>query len=312
MKSKYASSHHAALHLSITFLQKAPILPQRPLDIPRQLPAVPSHDLYPPYYHTGPVYRSLAGRRLLLTSRRTRPYVVPLFHQSRKNDLPNFMLARILLVLFTAVTVSGAGIVAHALLFGLARSIALPVLMKVPFVPRILRPFMAHFLRGAWSITLLTRHFTLILRAFFLGLMTMANWDFAESIFDSSVAEVCHSSLFRDRNIQLGHIAQPVLVAHTTADPALTLVSGIKSTDGYYKHFAYTELQQFAIDESPAGADRRKALFADQKHNPSMWSTLVRETLLLLGNDYQLFLRRGAPPPPRTYFIEYASRLVCC
>ena len=84
-------------------------------------------------------------------------------------------------------------------------------------------------------------------------------------------------------------------VANTTADPALTLIAGIKSTDVYFKHFAYAELQQIASDASGAGLSRRAVIFTDQKYNPTMWSTLVRETLLTLGYDYQLFLRRGSP-----------------
>ena len=85
-------------------------------------------------------------------------------------------------------------------------------------------------------------------------------------------------------------------VANTTADSALTVISGVKSADLYFKHLAFSELQQLAEDESAAGVARRKALFADQKYNPSLWATLARETLLILGNDYQLFLRRGMPP----------------
>ena len=96
---------------------------------------------------------------------------------------------------------------------------------------------------------------------------------------------------------------QPINVAQTTADPVLTIVSGTTSSDPYYKHFAYAELDQLANDESEAGSAKRVALFADQKYNPSLWSTLVREALLTLGRDYQLLLRRGAPPPPGQFTI---------
>lgn len=37
------------------------------------------------------------------------------------------------------------------------------------------------------------------------------------------------------------------------------------------------------------------ALFSDQKYTPNLWSRIARESLLLLGHDYQLFLRRGKP-----------------
>ena len=90
-------------------------------------------------------------------------------------------------------------------------------------------------------------------------------------------------------------------MAHTTADSALTIVSGLNAAEMHYKHFAFEELRQLATDETPAGTTKRAALFADQKYNPSIWSTLVREALLVLGQDYQLLLRRGAPPAAGMY-----------
>ena len=89
-------------------------------------------------------------------------------------------------------------------------------------------------------------------------------------------------------------------MANHTADPGLTLVSGITSTDPYLKHFAYAELRGFATEDSPAASARRTALFGDQKYTPSMWSTLARESLLTLGHDYQLLLRKGQPAAAST------------
>ena len=77
----------------------------------------------------------------------------------------------------------------------------------------------------------------------------------------------------------------------------MTLVSGITSTDGFFKQFAFAELERLASDDSGAARSRREALFADQKYNPNMWASLCRESLLTLGKDYQLFLRRGQPAP---------------
>ncbi|KAI0339225.1 hypothetical protein BDW22DRAFT_1400438 [Trametopsis cervina] len=198
---------------------------------------------------------------------------------NREKEAPSFMLARIVTVLLRSVLLAGIGIVGHAVLFGVSRAIALPVLFKLPFLHRFLRPFTAHFLRGSWSLTLLARHYGLIARAWILAFITVSNWDFTESVFETTVAE-------------------PVNVVHSTADPWLTVVSGIKSEDLYFRHFAYAELQQLASEDSSAGVARRTALFTDQKYNPSMWSSLVRDALLTLGQDYQLFLRRGAPPAP--------------
>ncbi|THH32208.1 hypothetical protein EUX98_g1993 [Antrodiella citrinella] len=133
---------------------------------------------------------------------------------------------------------------------------------------------------------LLFRNWTLISRAYILGLLTILNWEFAETVFDFYVAE-------------------PLAVSQITSDPILTVTSGISSSP-YIQHFAFSELRTLASDPSSAGAARRTALFADQKFNPTIWATLVRATLLVLGNDYQTFLRRGVPeqaapaPPPAT------------
>lgn len=43
---------------------------------------------------------------------------------------------------------------------------------------------------------------------------------------------------------------------------------------------------------------KRAIIYNDSKHSPTLCSSLVRRSLLLLGADYQLFLRRGNPPPP--------------
>ena len=77
----------------------------------------------------------------------------------------------------------------------------------------------------------------------------------------------------------------------------MTLVSGTTSSDLVLLQFAYTELRHVATDTSPSSSTRRTALFSDQKYNPSLWSTLARASLLRLGEDYQILLRRGAPAP---------------
>ncbi|KAI0946721.1 hypothetical protein AcW1_010106 [Taiwanofungus camphoratus] len=192
----------------------------------------------------------------------------------------SFRLARVITVLVTLTLFATFCTAGHTLLFGFARSVLLPLLYSVPFLPRVLRPFSAHFLRGPWTFVLLVRHWPLVCRTFCLGLSTVLIWEFAESPIDEVTS-----------------------VAHNTADPALTLVSGASSSDAYFKHFAYAELKQLASEDSPVASARRSSLFADQKYNPSIWSCLVRGALLTLGKDYQLLLRRGkpeaaAPTPP--------------
>jgi len=78
----------------------------------------------------------------------------------------------------------------------------------------------------------------------------------------------------------------------------MSLVSGATSTNRIFQFFAYSELRELATEDSTGAAARRTALFGDQKSVPNLWSCLSRESLLLLGHDYQYLLRRGLPPPP--------------
>ncbi|KAJ3566049.1 hypothetical protein NP233_g7250 [Leucocoprinus birnbaumii] len=167
-----------------------------------------------------------------------------------------------------------------ASVFAVAR-VFLPILYKIPFVSLFLRPFTAHFLRGSWTILLPLRRIDLIRRALHLGFISFFIWDTADTLFDVNVStQVC--------------------VAGHTADPNLILVSGVSSKDTTFKYFAYSELCTLSEDKVAAAVAQRSALFADQKFSPTLWSRFIRESLLLLGNDYQLFLRRGNPVPPPT------------
>ncbi|KAH7929157.1 hypothetical protein BV22DRAFT_1057443 [Leucogyrophana mollusca] len=178
-------------------------------------------------------------------------------------NLPKIMLT---IMLFTAFS-----LILYNITFGLTRLFILPVLFRLPVIRSLLRPFTSHFLRGAWTLTLPMRHFSLELHTFTLGLSTLASWEFAEALFDV-------------------YIPQPIKAANSSADPNVTLISGISSSDITFLHFAYAELRDLK------SSAQRTALFGDQKYSPSLWSTLVRESLLRLGADYQTFLRRGKPP----------------
>ncbi|CAL1710388.1 unnamed protein product [Somion occarium] len=238
-----------------------------------------------PYYLNGRLLYLLSSQLLVASVYLLRNILLDRFTVrwnslfSPNAHIQNFRLARVLIVGFTLVLLATLNTAVHTFLFGLARLIALPALYKLPLIPRLLRPFTSHFLRGPYSLVLLLRNGPLIARAFALSFSTLAIWEFAESVFDHVVSE-------------------PVTVSQTTADPALTIISGTTSSDLYFKHFAYNELVHFANEDSDAARAQRSALFADQKYNPSMWSTLVRESLITLGKDYQLLLRRGKPEAP--------------
>lgn len=74
-------------------------------------------------------------------------------------------------------------------LFAVGRTVVLPILFKIPVVSHLLRPFAAHLLRGYTPLLFFTQ-FPTILRAFFLGITTLASWEVSETLFDTSVSEV--------------------------------------------------------------------------------------------------------------------------
>ncbi|KAK0451294.1 nucleoporin protein Ndc1-Nup [Desarmillaria tabescens] len=199
------------------------------------------------------------------------------FNQTQKSavTLGDFLRTLVIVALLASVSVPTS-----AAIFAIAR-LTLPMLYRLPLLHLVLRPFTAHFLRGSWTIFLPIQHFALLIRAWFLAFSTLATWEVAELLFDS-------------------FISQPILVSHMTADPSVTLVSGVASSDIIFKYFAFAELNELSSDLSPSAGARRTALFGDQKYSPNLWSHLCRESLLVLGRDYQHFLRRGAPPtvPP--------------
>lgn len=180
-------------------------------------------------------------------------------------------LVAILISIFT-ITIS---LPLAAFLFAIAR-VLLPVLYQIPILPIFLRPFTAHFLRGSWTLFLPLRHFSLILRAWFLGFTTAFIWEAAESLFETIVSV-------------------PVTITHLTTDPNTTLVSGVSSSDVTFRFFALSELKAAATEETTTASARRTAIFGDHGNGPNLWHQISQECLLILENDYQHFLRRGQP-----------------
>lgn len=120
------------------------------------------------------------------------------------------------------------------------------------------------------------RHFSLILRAWFLGFTTAFIWEAAESLFETIVSV-------------------PVTITHLTTDPNTTLVSGVSSSDVTFRFFALSELKAAATEETTTASARRTAIFGDHGNGPNLWHQISQECLLILENDYQHFLRRGQP-----------------
>ncbi|KAG1726683.1 nucleoporin protein Ndc1-Nup [Suillus lakei] len=204
------------------------------------------------------------------------------------SELP-FAPSNLLKLLLTMTLFTSFSSVVYSVVFGLSRVVVLPLLLKLPVVSSIVRPFIAHFAKGPWSLTLPILHWSLLVRSFMMGLVTVMSWEFAESLFDA-------------------YVPQPIKVGTLTADPNVTVVSGITTQDTVFAHFAYSELAELASDESTAGSARRTALFGDQKYSPTLWNVLARQSLLRLGQDYQTFLRRGAPVAPPVVVAPAASK----
>lgn len=195
-----------------------------------------------------------------------------------------------------SVVFTSLAIFAAATIFALAR-LSLPALYQIPFVSIFLRPFTAHFLKGPWTFSLLLNHYTVWSRAWLLGFSTFLNWEIADSLFENVVAG-------------------PTPLSSGAADPNTVLVSGVASTNRIFQFFAYSELRELSMDDSTSASTRRTALFGDPKSSLNLWGFFVRESLLLLGQDYQTFLRRGkpvpapaAPPPPKPK-IELDPKIV--
>lgn len=117
-------------------------------------------------------------------------------------------------------------------LFVVGRVVVLPILFKIPVVSHLLRPFTAHFLRGYTPLLLFTQ-FPTILRAFLLGITTLASWEVSETLFDTLVSEV--------------HFTFPaklsVLTVQITARHCNTIYSRTLRY-AYFRHFFWGRLLQ--------------------------------------------------------------------
>ena len=114
----------------------------------------------------------------------------------------------------------------------MGRTVVLPILFKIPIVSHLLKPFTAHFLRGYTPLLFFTQ-FPAILRAFFLGITTLASWEVAETLFDNSVSEV-HFALPAKRT---------ALTVEITADH-FSIIYGRTLRYPYFWHFFWGRVLQ--------------------------------------------------------------------
>jgi hypothetical protein len=76
--------------------------------------------------------------------------------------------------------------------FGITRSILLRVILRLPLLRSLFRPFVGLFLRSRAGFTffLPMRYLGLLFRAYFLSFATALTWEFAESIFEEVISTV--------------------------------------------------------------------------------------------------------------------------
>ena len=101
-----------------------------------------------------------------------------------------FVLAQAITSVVSVTALIVAATCLHTILYHAAVTLVLPVLFKLPLLHRVLRPFLGHYLRHAWSFRSIVS-WGLLIRACSLGSWLTLSWELAESIFDYAVAEVC-------------------------------------------------------------------------------------------------------------------------
>ncbi|KAF8994684.1 hypothetical protein BDQ17DRAFT_1366428 [Cyathus striatus] len=177
----------------------------------------------------------------------------------------------------TALALSVVSIPLTFALFLLLRFIFFPILSFTPILNTLLKPVIGHLLHPRTSFLVLPfTNVSLLFRSAILGFIAAFTWLTTAYIVDSA-------------------LSQRIL----TSAPLAALIEGTdakasKEGNIFQMYFAYQELL-YRLQTFPGVAEE---IFTDQKFQPTLWATLLRNSLLFLGERYQETLRRGAPPPP--------------
>ncbi|KAG9049935.1 hypothetical protein FS837_008521 [Tulasnella sp. UAMH 9824] len=141
----------------------------------------------------------------------------------------------------------------------------------------VFKPFIHNFVWSRVRVVSLG----LIWKMFLLNAATSLLWLVSESLFSANAS-------------------QPLNISQHASKPVDCLINGLesKSSGGYFQFFAFHEL--FSISQDPKAAPRRKAIFSELRGTGAngAWGSICRETLLVLGKDYQTILNRGKPATP--------------
>ncbi|KAH8107286.1 nucleoporin protein Ndc1-Nup [Phellopilus nigrolimitatus] len=190
---------------------------------------------------------------------------------SRHSAISIQVLPSLVSSVISVAMLSGLSTVAATLVFAALRTTALPIFYKVPILHGLLRPLMAHFFKPGFTVVLLWSHSDVIIRAYLATFTSQLIWDITSTMFDVVFSFV---SLSFPRTL--------ILFCYLASLPSAKL-------------HAFHELCSLASGTSEAKW-KRTTIYADSKHDPTLWATIVRQSLLLLGTDYQAFLHRGSLP----------------
>ncbi|GAA5942734.1 hypothetical protein JCM3775_005030 [Rhodotorula graminis] len=100
---------------------------------------------------------------------------------------------------------------------------------------------------------------------------------------------------------EAGHVCfevyatQPMAVSQFASNPNQALLSGLRSSNPYFKSFAFLELSLLTLTDP----SRRQAIFKDVKPGSAAggaWAEISRECLLLVGTELQRAKGRGRLP----------------
>ncbi|KAM0792356.1 hypothetical protein ACM66B_005036 [Microbotryomycetes sp. NB124-2] len=113
---------------------------------------------------------------------------------------------------------------------------------------------------------------SLLARSFASAFLLFATWEAAQVLFQT-------------------YATQSMLVSQFAPRPNQVLISGLRSSDEYFKHFAFCELATLSLTSE----QRRKAIFTEIKADVTRgaWTDISRECLKVVGQELQRARARG-------------------
>ncbi|BGP45937.1 hypothetical protein JCM10450v2_001772 [Rhodotorula kratochvilovae] len=102
------------------------------------------------------------------------------------------------------------------------------------------------------------------------------------------------------------YATQPMTVSQFASNPNQALLSGLRSSDPYFKSFAFLELSLLTLTDPK----RREAIFKDVKPGSASggaWAEISRECLLLVGTELQRAKGKGRLPSRSSAPASYSS-----